>query len=131
MRGVRKTASQKIVDLRFQNSKMMGLIAGLIKGNQWLINPYIIRPYFLGGGGVALGGVARIPFKNDKIINYPGVTSHQSLAQKNPPVTWRFRQTHVALHHDVSKQLSPLASSSLIDQTSKKLTENKATNKSG
>ena len=31
-----------------------GLIAGLIKGNQWLINPKHKAGYFL--GGVALGG---------------------------------------------------------------------------
>ena len=40
-----------------------GLIAGLIKGNQWVfINPDHKAGYFL--GGVALGGVARIPMIN-------------------------------------------------------------------
>ena len=36
-----------------------GLIAGLIKGNQWFINPRNKAGYFL--GGVASGGAARIP----------------------------------------------------------------------
>ena len=36
-----------------------GSIAGLIKGNQWVFYKPLIRPAI--SGGVALGGVARIP----------------------------------------------------------------------